>query len=214
MNSFFDKIIFIHCSHRKDRLENIKQLINKFNLDNYYILNAKYFPYNGAKGCSYSHYLAMKYSIDNNLKNCLILEDDYFISQNTTNINSFFNNLKQNLKNKSWDVIMLWWLLNGVNKRTIINTKNINNKNLLKITHKKYGASSTLAYAVNQSMFEILKNLFYSSYQNLDDNYNHHQKHLKTDMIWRNIQHKYQWFLINPIIGEQINSKSDIHIWN
>lgn len=201
----FDKIIFIHCKHRTDRYENIMNFVKKFNLNNYYILEATYLPNNGAKGCSHSHFNAMCYAIKNNLNNVLILEDDYWIDVDVKNINKI---LESNFKTKNWDVIMLWWLLNGVNNRT----KPIN-ENLHKVIHHKYGASSTLAYAVNKKMFIILRDLFLQSYNKLDNTYNHLQKKFKTDSIWHSIQKNYNWFIIVPKIGTQKETKSDIHCW-
>ena len=205
MNTIFDKIIFIHCKHRKDRFENIQKFIKKFNLTNYHILNATYLPDNGAKGCSHSHYRAMQYSIENNFNNVLILEDDFFINQdvNTTN-----NKLNEIFTIKKWNVIMLFWLLNSPEKRS-----SHFNSHLRKITHKKYGGATTAAYAVNKNMFSILKDKFLESYNILSDKYNHEQKKYKTDAIWLPIQHKYNWYICYPKIGKQIDSKSDIHCW-
>jgi GR25 family glycosyltransferase involved in LPS biosynthesis len=205
MNFIFDKIIFIHCKHRLDRYQNIQNFISKFNLTNYFILEATYLPKNGAKGCSHSHYRAMEYCLENNLNNVLILEDDYFLEENPQDINS---KLEKIFKIEKWDVIMFWWLLNGVDKRSI----KIND-DLRKITHHKYGGSSTLAYSVNKSMFKILRDLFLESFNKLDDTYNHSQKQFKTDAIWLTQQHKYNWFIINPKIGIQVDTKSDIHNW-
>ena len=49
INKYFDKIIFIHCKHRLDRMKNIKLLLNKTKITNYIILEATYLPKNGAK---------------------------------------------------------------------------------------------------------------------------------------------------------------------
>ena len=205
MNNLFDKVIFIHCVHRKDRYENIKQFIEKFQLTNYYILEATYLPKNGAKGCSHSHYRAMCYAIENNLNNVLIIEDDYTIKDNVVGVNNKLNNI---FSNNNWDVIMLWWLLNGIGKRS----KQVN-KNLHKVVHHKYGASSTLAYAVNKKMFPILRDLFLKSYNSLDNEYNHQQKKFKTDAIWHPIQKNYNWYIIIPKLGEQKETESDVHCW-
>ena len=205
MNSIFDKIIFIHCKHRLDRYQNIQNFIKKFNLTNYYILEATYLPNNGAKGCSHSHYRAMQYCLDNQLNNVLILEDDYYIDTNIDEINS---KLEKIFSIEIWDVIMLDWSLNAVEKRSI----KIND-DLRKVIHHRYGASLTSAYAVNKSLFVILKDIFLQSYNKLDDVYNHSQKHCKTDAIWHSLQKNYQWFIVLPKIGNQNQSKSDIHCW-
>lgn len=207
MNNYFDKIIFIHCSHRKDRYENILNFIKKFKLTNYYILQATYLPKNGAKGCSYSHYRAICYSIENNLNNVLILEDDYWIDEECSIINK---KLEEIFKIEKWDVIMLWWLLNGLGRRSKLCELNTN---IHKIIHHKYGASSTLAYAVNKNMFLVLRDIFLKSYNYLDDEYNHNQKNMKTDAIWHPIQRKYNWFIIVPKLGTQKETKSDVHTW-
>jgi GR25 family glycosyltransferase involved in LPS biosynthesis len=207
MNNLFDKVIFINCKHRLDRLKNIHDFIDKFQLKKYHILEATYLPKNGAKGCSHSHYRAMCYAIENNLNNVLILEDDYFIKDDPDIINTKFKNI---FNNKHWDVIMLWWLLNGLGRRS---KQTEFNNHLHKIVHHKYGASSTLAYAVNKNMFSILRDLFFKSYNSLDDEYNHNQKKYKTDAIWHPIQKNYNWYIIVPKIGEQKETKSDVHCW-
>ena len=205
MNTFFNKIIFIHCLHREDRKKNIDRFIEKFQLNNYYILDATYLPKNGAKGCSHSHYRAMCYAIENNLENVLIIEDDYFINED---VNIIENKLKEIFSKKDWDVIMLWWLLNGLEQRTCKDSKF-----LRKVTHRKYGASSTICYAVSKEMFSILKDKFLESYKKLSNVYNHNETSLKTDMIWNKIQRYHKWFIVVPKIGCQIDTKSDVHIW-
>ena len=204
MDKLFDKIIFIHCKHRKDRHDNILNFIKKFELTNYHILEATYLPKNGVKGCSHSHYRAMCYAIENNLNNVLILEDDYWIKEDVSIINK---KLEDIFKIEKWDVIMLDWFLNGVIKRTT----QVNN-NLRKRNHKKYGFCLTSAYAVNKNYLTILKNNFKESYDLLSDNYNHilHRKYA-CDSHWFKIQ-KNNWFIVYPKIGIQnINLYSDIN---
>jgi GR25 family glycosyltransferase involved in LPS biosynthesis len=204
MNSIFDKIIFIHCTHRKDRYENIQNFIKKFNLTNYYILEATYLPENGAKGCSHSHYRAMCFAKENNFKNVLILEDDYWIDEDVDIVNK---KLEETFKIPKWDVIMLTWGNTSPIERSVQVTDN-----LRKLTHKKYGWTSTLAYAVNSSFFYILKNDFLRSHNTLSDKY---EKSLYfCDMIWRYAQLKYDWFIIYPKIGwekDEIESLIDIN---
>jgi glycosyl transferase, family 25 len=206
MNTIFDKIIFIHCEHRKDRFKNIQKFIKKFNLTNYHILNATYLPDNGAKGCSHSHYRAMQYSIENNFNNVLILEDDLVINQEKTIINKKLNDI---FNIEKWDIIMLSWFLNAPEKRS-----SYFNNNLRKITHKKYGGATTAAYAVNKNMFSILKDKFLESYNLFPDKYIHKlHRQYACDNVWLPIQYKYNWYICYPKIGEQENKLySDISI--
>lgn len=206
MDTIFDKIIFIHCKHRLDRFQNIKNFIKKFNLTNYYILEATYLPNNGAKGCSHSHYRAMDYCIKNNLNNVLILEDDYWIKENKDSVNK---RLQEIFKIEKWDIIMLTWGNNAPIKRSIEI-----NKNLRKLSHKKYGWSSTLGYAVNKHFFEKLKQSFKKSYDLFQDIYVH-EKHKKfaCDYIWFKLQRNNNWFIVYPKIGWQSNELySDINL--
>lgn len=203
MNSIFDKIVFIHCKHRKDRYENIQNFIKKFNLTNYHILEATYLPKNGVKGCSHSHYRAMCYAIENNLNNILILEDDYWIKDDVSIINKKLEGI---FKIENWDVIMLTWGNNAPIKRS----EKINS-NLRKLIHKKYGWSSTLAYSVNKHFFKKMKDTFKKAYDSAPNNYIHvkNKCFYACDYIWQELQRQNNWYIIYPKIGwelEEINS--------
>jgi GR25 family glycosyltransferase involved in LPS biosynthesis len=196
MNTLFNKIIFIHCKHRLDRFQNIQNFISKFNLTNYHILEATYLPKNGAKGCSHSHYRAMEYCLENNLKNVLILEDDYWIDEDISNVNK---RLEEIFTLENWDVIMLDWFNTSPLKRSLEV-----NKNLRKLIHPKYGWSLTSAYAVNKNFFEKLKISFKESYDLFPDIYIHeiHKKYA-CDYNWFKLQKNNNWFIIYPKIGLQ-----------
>ena len=198
MNSIFDKIVFIHCKHRKDRYENIQNFIKKFNLTNYHILEATYLPKNGAKGCSHSHYRAMCYAIENNLNNVLILEDDYWIKDEVSSVNK---RLEEIFTIENWDVIMFDWFNTSPLKRSLEI-----NKNLRKLTHHKYGWSLTSAYAVNKCFFKKLQQSFEESYDLFPDIYIH-EKHKKfaCDYIWFKLQRENNWYIVYPKIGWQSN---------
>lgn len=206
INQFFDKIIFIHCIHRKDRKNNIDNLIKNFNLKNTYILEATYLPKNGSKGCSHSHYRAIKLAKQNKWKNILILEDDFYFNEKF-DVDTYFKNALESI-NFDYDVIMPYWLCNSIEKRTIKI-----NKFVRKINHHKYGAYSTLAYAVNENIYDKLENVFLKSYNEFKDIYDREQKKLSTDCIWRTLQKNNKWYIITPLLGYQINTKSDIHCW-
>ena len=200
IDKYFDKIIFIHCKHRLDRMENIKLLLEKTKLTNYIILEATYLPKNGAKGCSHSHYRAMDMALKNNWDKVLIIEDDFQFNNNL-NFEEIINSI-----NNDWDVLMPYWCINGIFKRT----KRIN-KFIRKVINKKYGAFTTSCYAVNKNIISILRDLFLLSYNKQSNIYKRYlENNLTCDNIWFAIQHKYKWFIIDPKLGYTINSKSDI----
>ncbi|MBA43195.1 MAG: hypothetical protein CMF62_04190 [Magnetococcales bacterium] len=206
MNDLFDAFIFINCSHRDDRYKfMINQLENlNFDMKKVHRLEATYIPDNGAKGCSHSHYRVMKIAIKNNWNNVFIMEDDFAFDQ--------FNKSVEKIKyimNKypNWDVIMPFFYLNGLEERS----KKID-KFIRIPTHKKYRAFSTLCYAVNKKMFETLKENFYKSYKIQPMNKINFNKKNKfpVDKYWQRLQLSYEWYLIDPKCGYQIQTKSDI----
>jgi len=200
INNYFDKIIFIHCVHRKDRMENIQLLLKKTKITNYIILEATYLPKNGAKGCSHSHYRAMDMAIKNKWNKILIIEDDFQFNDNI--------NFKQIIDSvdDDWDVLMPYWSINGLEKRS----KKVNSY-IRKVTHRKYGAYSTLCYAVNKKLIPILRDKFLESYNKFSDIYNKERERiLACDCIWFPEQKKYKWFMITPKLGYTIDTKSDI----
>lgn len=202
INKYFDKIIFIHCVHRKDRMENIQLLLEKTKLTNYLILEATYLPKNGAKGCSHSHYRAMDMAIKNNWDKVLIIEDDFQFNENV-NFEEIIDQV-----NDDWDVLMLYWYMNGINKRSLKFSNNIR-----KLTHKKYGFYSTLCYAVNKNLLPILRDLFLESYNKFSDiYYKKRERHFACDYIWYPLQLQYKWYCIEPKLGFTINTPSDVNI--
>jgi len=156
-------------------------------------------------GCSHSHYRAMKIAIENKWNKILILEDDFIFKDNIINMDNYFKNAIKSI-NDNWDCIMLYWHLNGINNRSI----KINNF-FRKPTHKKYGAFSTLGYAVNKNLISILMNLFLESYNILNKYPNKNvPQYLPCDKIWYQEQLNKKWYIITPKIGGTIISKSDI----
>jgi GR25 family glycosyltransferase involved in LPS biosynthesis len=208
MNKLFDAFIYINCKHRIDRNDHmIKQLKNlNFDMNKVHRLEATHIPLNGAKGCSHSHYRVMDMAIKNNWNNIFIMEDDFAFDNFILSVKK----IKYVIENyPNWDVIMPFFFLNGLEKRS----RKIDN--FIRIpTHKKYRAFSTLCYAVNKKMFTILKDNFYESYKIQPPNKINENKKNKfpVDKYWQRLQLSYEWYLITPKCGYQIETKSDISI--
>ena len=205
VNKYFDKIIFIHCKHRLDRLENINKFLDKTKITNYVILDATYIPKNGARGCSHSHYRAMKMSINNNWNKVMIIEDDFQFNDNVEDIDKYFKDSINSLDD-NWDVIMPMWFINRIKQRS-----KYFNKYFRKPINPKYGAYSTLCYAVNNSIKKKLMKLFKKSYNSLEVfNDINNKNYLPCDKVWYTIQTKCKWFLFTPKLGYTIDTESDV----
>jgi len=103
MSHNIDKIIFINLEKRKDRLLEIENELDKFNLE-YERFNAIEHEC-GIVGCGFSHLAVLKIAKEKNYKNILILEDDFtFIvtkEEFEMELNRFFNNVSE------YDVCMI-----------------------------------------------------------------------------------------------------------
>ncbi len=168
-NKIIDKIYWINLDKDMKRSENMKQILNKFNIKNERIpaidgniendLKYKYFNYNFDKNNSSDNYpnntnkeyailishlftLNKLINIDNNINIALILEDDIsldFISYWNNNMDYIINNPE--LPN-DWDIIMLGYYSLNINYTTKTNANEF---------HKWNNDWSAMAYLVNKN---------------------------------------------------------------
>jgi glycosyl transferase family 25 len=206
MNNLFDAYVYINCKHREDRNKFMINQLEKLNFDmkKVHRLEATYIPENGAKGCSHSHYRVMEMAIKNNWNNVFIMEDDFAFDEFTNSVEKIKYVIN---KYPNWDVIMPFFFLNGLEKRS----KKIDTFIRIPI-HDKYRAFSTLCYTVNKKMFETLKDNFLESYKIQPANKKNLNKKNKfpVDKYWQQLQLSHEWYLIYPKCGYQISTKSDI----
>ena len=193
----FDVIYYINLEHRKDRLIHINNELNKTNIDKSKInrINGIYYKNFGILGCAKSHILALKEFINSGHENCIIFEDDFEFTQNqeivNELINKFFNNIKE------YDVLML--------ASNILNGQDTNYEFLTKIID----AQTLSGYAVNKNFAPILLQNFEQSVILLERiGYKVHC--FCFDIFMKQLQPKSNWFCLNPKIGKQIESYSDI----
>lgn len=204
MNNF-DIIYIINLEHRKDRLENIKNELEKVgvNPDKIKRINAIYKPDFGALGCAQSHRLALSMFMKNKeLNNCLILEDDFMFSKDKDYIDSTLNEVFSKLK--KWDVLML-----SGNIVCCDSSKECDK--LIKV----YDAQTTSGYAVTKAFAQKLIDCFKNSEENLSKFFKVYDDHLikhnfAIDMNWKKLQPGSNWYALNPCIGKQMDGYSDI----
>lgn len=207
LNNIVDKIYIIVIPKR---YKYVKNIIKKYNL-NVEIINAvlkKNIPYNkknkklnnvltdykGAVACYLSHIKTLKLFIKNNYNNCLILEDDFILSNYFDNINKLKqlnNNLNLIINNNNWDLIYLGGCWNFCNFSKKINN-NFYKTNFVLCTH---------AYIINKQSANKFINNFNKFY------------------IKKPIDREYNTFFNNKIIAQpnlfvQNDSESNIFLSN
>lgn len=188
----FDKILIINLKHRPDRREQILNELNKLNIskNKIEVIEAIYNKNNPALGCTESHLKCTEYAIQNNLKNVLILEDDFILPENLSvlniNIINFFTS------NIDWDMLLFNFSEYGPPINIKTNIENI---------YFNLWSQSAAAYALNNSIFEDrILNLKKSLHLNLGPH----------DVHWNEHKIRYNCLVIKDTLGDQRPSYSDI----
>lgn len=193
----FDIVYYINLKHRKDRFEHINKELEKTNIDKNKInrIDGIYYKTFGILGCAKSHILALESFIKSGKKNCIIFEDDFefTLTQEEINtlINTFFNS------NIKFDVLML-----------ASNTLN-DTSTQYKFLRKIINAQTLSAYCVSKEFAPILLNNYKESVMMLE-RIGTKIYQFCFDIYMKKLQPTSNWYCINPKIGRQMESYSDI----
>jgi len=197
----FDIVYYINLNHRTDRLLQINDELSKTNIskDKINRIEAIYNPKSGALGCSKSHIIALETFIESGKDNCIILEDDFEfcleLSQVHELLNNFFNTIK------SFDVLML----GGNNYMSSDTNYPFIKKAQYVINTSSYCVAKEFAPILLYNFKEGASKLEHIVNTNSDDNHSN-----RIDMYWLRLQYSNNWFIINPKIGKQRLSYSDV----
>jgi GR25 family glycosyltransferase involved in LPS biosynthesis len=192
----FDKVYCVNLDRRPDRLENFKKEVEKYNLGEFERFSAydrdkldlsKYPPLinPGAVGLILSNLDIIKDAKNNNYKKILIIEDDCYFSTEVLNIDSYFDLLPND-----WDLLYMGGNHNthmGYPPPLIINDKVV----------KLHNTFTTHFVGINETMFEVIE----KSLNNIID---------PIDVIYSNLQKKYNAYSFTPAIALQLDGFSDI----
>lgn len=195
----FDKIYYINLAHRQDRNLQIQQELSKTNIDSNKItrINGIYDNKLGCLGCAKSHCLALSKFLESPKTNqtCIIFEDDFEFTLEQDKINELINNFFKNVK--KFDVLML--SSNTLNEEPT--TYNFITKIL--------DAQTLSGYAIHRSFAPLLLNNFRNSVAMLEKSKQkiHHQC---IDINIKILQPYTNWYCLNPKVGKQRESYSDI----
>ena len=193
----FDIVYYINLNHRLDRLENITEQLNKTNIskDKINRIEGIYYKTFGILGCAKSHVLALENFIKSGKDTCLIFEDDFIFSKDQDYINNLINTFFNSID--SYDVLML--------SSNILNSQKTDYDFLIKILD----AQTLSGYSVSKSFAPKLLYNFKESISFLE---NHGAKihQFCFDIYMKKLQPNNNWYCLEPRIGKQSKSYSDI----
>jgi len=191
-----DKIIYINLDTRTDRNERILNEFKRLGFPEEKIQRFSATSYQGCPntGCLLSHASVLEMAYDMDLKNVLILEDDFVFIEDADKVN---DDLKTFFDLKlDWDVVMLTTCAAVVSEHT--------NSLISRVSSSGNGAG----YLVNRSMMLELSTLFKSNVENLFNTKQHWI--YQNDILWKTLMPSSKWFMFNHYLGYQQEGYSDL----
>lgn len=201
MSNNIDKIYYINLDKRTDRREEIEEELSKMGLsgERYAAIHT---PHSGIIGCGYSHLNVLKLAKEQNVKNVLILEDDFefIVSKDTfeKELQHFFDTIPE------YDVCMLSYIVQGSEEVP-------NNPRIGRVLN----AQTASGYIVNGHYLDTLIELYSWAIPALERT-NEHWNYAN-DHVWKQLQPNGKWYYMTNRIGKQRSSYSDnkmCHVYN
>jgi GR25 family glycosyltransferase involved in LPS biosynthesis len=196
----FDMICYINLEHRTDRLEHITKELSKTNIDENKInriegVYLKDFP---ILGCAKSHCLSLEKFLasSEDVRNCLILEDDFEFTQEQDKVNELINGVFNELG--YFDVLMI--------SSNTLREREVSGKDFVT---KIEDAQTLSGYVVSRKFAPALLENFKESVIGLESNYGVVNAGYCVDMNMKKLQPISEWYCLRPKIGKQMESFSD-----
>lgn len=191
--SKIDKILYLNLDHRTDRKEHLEKELCKMKISPEKIVRIPAIQHpRGAVGCTMTQIKALKYAIEQDYNNCLILEDDFTFRHSYEKTN---NLLEQLLETSNWDVLLL------AGNRFI--TKRIKGD-----VFRATDSQTASGYLVSKKYYKTLLDNFEKGLEQFITSRNPGRHAI--DMYWKTLQKKEPWFITVPPIGFQYANYSDI----
>lgn len=199
MSKHLDRIFYINLEYRKDRKEEIEQLLREYDLiDKSERFIGYHIPEQGILGCSKSHLAVLKIAKDRGYQHTLILEDDFeFVITKEEFENKLTEFFKSDLSNQ-YDVCMLSFNLKE------ISLENVPECDLVR---KVLNAQTASAYIVNGNYLDTIIGLYEWSCPLLEQTKEHWN--YANDQCWKTLQKIDRWFHFVERIGKQRSGFSD-----
>lgn len=203
----FDYVHFINLEHRTDRLDHIESELRRMGVDKERIrrIEAIYIKFFGILGCGKSHIRALETFIKNGgtdeNETCLILEDDFMFcksrEETEREIEAFFQHVGTN-----FDVLLL--SCNVLNKKE---------SGILPSISRILCGQTLSGYCVTRKYAPKLLENFKKGVEMLEI-YGFSVHEYCVDIHIQQLQPTDRWYFIEPKLGKQIESYSDIELSN
>lgn len=191
-----DKIIYINMDARTDRNERILAELERIGFAKDKILRFSASSYQGCPntGCLVSHASVLEMAYDMDLKNVLVLEDDFVFIDDAEKVRNDLTTFFE--REMDWDVLMLTTCAAVVSEHT--------DDLISRISSSGNGAG----YIVNRSMMLELSTLFKSNVENLFTTKQHWI--YQNDILWKTLMPSSKWYMFNHYLGYQQEGYSDL----
>lgn len=195
-----DVVYYMNLDHRVDRRKEIEEELDKWGvpLEKRVRIPGVYKPGFGILGCGLAHKKSIETFLASPHKNCLILEDDFQFTEDIDYVNLLLNGVFE--EKVPFDCIMLAGCILKVEDTPWPFLK------------KVYDVHTASAYLITKDFAPVLLESYTESTKLLEDtfvetavkNISYHN-----DIWWKRYQPYYDWYILNPRIGEQRHSYSD-----
>lgn len=195
-----DIVYYMNLDHREDRRKEIEQ-----ELDKWCVPTAKrqripgiYKPGFGILGCGLAHKKTIETFLESAHKTCLIFEDDFEFTTDIEYVNLLLNAVFE--ETVKFDCIML--------AGCILRAEPTQYPFLLKVLD----VHTASAYLITKEFAPVLLESYTESTKLLEETYKERGEKLisyHNDIWWKRYQPHFDWFILNPRIGDQRESFSD-----
>ena len=191
-----DKIIYINMDARTDRNERMLSELERIGFAKEKIQRFSASSYQGCPntGCLVSHASVLEMAYDMDLKNVLVLEDDFVFIDDAEKVRNDLTTFFE--REMDWDVLMLTTCAAVVSEHT--------DDLISRISSSGNGAG----YIVNRSMMLELSTLFKSNVENLFTTKQHWI--YQNDILWKTLMPSSKWYMFNHYLGYQQEGYSDL----
>jgi GR25 family glycosyltransferase involved in LPS biosynthesis len=184
MSKYINKIIYINLDKRSDRLNEIQNELQNFNLIKISERYSAIYHSMGIVGCGQSHLSVIKIAKERKYENILILEDDFYFTVSKDefekNLNLFFES------NIDYDVCMLSY--------NLIKYEELPEYPFLL---KVLDAQTASGYIINEKYYDVLIKLYEEAMPLLESTKMHWI--YANDQIWKKKQITDKWYCFTPL---------------